>query len=68
MGYSVRKKYARDYIPFDTVLRRNFILSEQVIDLNEALTNSYEQNQKNEALLAKYQEYNSMMKNEVREY
>jgi len=68
MGYSVRKKYARDYIPFDTVLRRNFILSEQVIDLDKALKNSYEQNQRNEELLAEFQNYKCMMESQIKEY
>ena len=54
MGYSVRKNYARDYIPFDKVLKRNFILLEQVCDLNEALMNSYEQNEKNKELIAEF--------------
>ena len=64
----MRKKYARDYIPFNTVLRQNFILLEQVIDLNEALKSSYEQNQRNEELVAEFWNYKCMMESQIQEY
>ena len=62
------KKYARDYIPFGKVMKKNFMLQEQICELNDALTRSYQQNQKYESLLAQALEENRMKEKQVMEY
>ena len=62
------KKYARDYIPFGKVMKKNFMLQEQICELNDALTLSYQQNQKYESLLAQALEANRTLEKQVLEY
>lgn len=37
----MKGKYAQDCIPFEQVLKKNFILQEQVCNLKKALTKLY---------------------------
>lgn len=43
MGYATRGRHSRDYIPFEVVLKKNFLLQEQISEKNEALLQANKQ-------------------------
>lgn len=55
MGYC-KKQYTRDYIPFQVVLKKNFLLQEQLLETNNALIKEQEYAEKYYQLAEKYKQ------------
>ena len=40
MGVKIKREYTRDYIPFEKVLKKNFLLQEEVLQVSQKLSDA----------------------------
>ena len=65
MGVTVKRDYAREYIPFENVLKKNFLLQEEVSRLAMELSKAQSKVLRYEKFLDKSEQTMSSMQNEI---